>query len=86
MHRRSLISPKNNEYFGKQAGKDSDCHCEWLVKWRGLGYEHCTWELENASFINSPEGQSLIRDYENRRKRAKQASLSSIEKVLGTQE
>ncbi|MCE3050207.1 hypothetical protein HAX54_046629 [Datura stramonium] len=35
---------------------DADCHYDWLVKWTGLDYSHATWELENASFLRSPEG------------------------------
>lgn len=48
----------------------SVCSYEWLVKWTGLGYDHATWELDNASFMTSSEGMKLIDDYECRRKRA----------------
>ncbi|XP_020538244.1 protein CHROMATIN REMODELING 4 isoform X2 [Jatropha curcas] len=37
----------------------------WLVKWTGLSYDHATWELENASFLTSPEARKLIQDYED---------------------
>ncbi|GER28757.1 chromodomain-helicase-DNA-binding protein [Striga asiatica] len=50
----------------------SVCNYEWLVKWHGLGYDHATWELDNASWLSSPLGQNLMKDYENRCERAKQ--------------
>ncbi|KAK3226957.1 hypothetical protein Dsin_006819 [Dipteronia sinensis] len=78
LQRRSLVSPKQyDESFREHAIDNLDCSYEWLVKWRSLGYEHATWELENAPFINSPEGRNLIRDYEYRHKRATRASCSS---------
>ncbi|CAK7343094.1 unnamed protein product [Dovyalis caffra] len=43
---------------------NSDCCYEWLVKWTGLDYDQATWELENASFLISPEALKLKRDYE----------------------
>ncbi|XP_031285187.1 helicase protein MOM1 [Pistacia vera] len=82
LQKRSLVSLRQyDEYFSEHDGGGLDCHYEWLVKWHGLDYEHSTWELETAPFIISPEGQSLIRDYENRHHKAKIASyLSSVEK------
>lgn len=83
LQKRSLVSLRQYEKnFNEHDGSGLDCHFEWLVKWRGLDYEHSTWELETESFIKSLEGQSLIRDYENRRNKAKIVScLSSVEKV-----
>ncbi|KAL5831110.1 hypothetical protein ACOSQ4_016464 [Xanthoceras sorbifolium] len=79
LQRRSLVSPKQlDESFREHSIDNLDCNYEWLVKWRSLGYEHATWELENAPFINSTEGRSLIRDYEDRHKRAKRACSSSL--------
>lgn len=60
------------------AGDNSECQYEWLVKWRGLDYENATWELENANFLCSPHGQSLVKEYEIRQEKAKQV----INKVL----
>ncbi|KAK0583701.1 hypothetical protein LWI29_001666 [Acer saccharum] len=78
LQRRSLVSPKQrDESFREHAIDNLDCSYEWLVKWCSLGYEHATWELENAPFINSPKGRNLIRDYEDRHKRAKRTSCSS---------
>ncbi|XP_050228274.1 uncharacterized protein LOC126677615 isoform X2 [Mercurialis annua] len=45
---------------------NSDGYYEWLVKWTGLGYDHATWELENASFLTSSRAGELIKDYESR--------------------
>ncbi|XP_031123219.1 helicase protein MOM1-like isoform X3 [Ipomoea triloba] len=46
------------------AGDKLDCQCEWLVMWQGLDVESATWELENADFLCSSHGLSLIREYE----------------------
>ncbi|VFQ75015.1 unnamed protein product [Cuscuta campestris] len=48
----------------------SDCHYEWLVKWRGLDYDQATWELETASCLNSPLALQMISDYESSHKKA----------------
>ncbi|KAK9280486.1 hypothetical protein L1049_014178 [Liquidambar formosana] len=72
LKKRLLMPPRqHDEYHCRQAGDILVCHYEWLVKWRGLDYEHATWELENASFLNAREAQSLMTDYENRCKKAK---------------
>ena len=60
-----MPTKQRDGYYTGQAGDISDCLYEWLAKWHGLGYEHATWKLQNASFLNSPEAQSLIREYEN---------------------
>ena len=78
-----MPTKQNDGYYAGWAGDIPDCLYEWLVKWCGLGYEHATWELENAPFLNSSEAQSLIREYENRRRKAKSTSdLSMTDKVL----
>lgn len=75
-----LLSPREcDKYHKGPAGDNLGCHYEWLVKWHSLDYEHATWELENSSFLCSPEGLGLIRDYENRRRTAR--STSRVDKV-----
>ena len=83
LQKRSVMFPSQHvENFSHHAGNILACQFEWLVKWRGLDYEHATWELEIAPFMNSPEAQSVMRDYENRLVKAKGAeSLSIIDKV-----
>ncbi|XWS28986.1 hypothetical protein CRYUN_Cryun25bG0118000 [Craigia yunnanensis] len=76
LQKRLLMTPKERDKHHPK-GHDDDMlnsHVEWLVKWCGLGYEHASWELENASFFSCPEGQSVVLDYETRRKKAKRAS------------
>ncbi|XVE59076.1 hypothetical protein DITRI_Ditri05aG0015900 [Diplodiscus trichospermus] len=87
LHERLLMAPK--ELGEQHQCKDCDfdnlsCHVEWLVKWCGLGYEHASWELDNASFFSCPEGQRLIRDYETRSKKAKRASEVDKERVVAS--
>nr|AGM20688.1 MET1-2 [Populus tomentosa] len=84
LQKRSVMFPNQHvENFSHHAGNILACQFEWLVKWRGLDYEHATWELEIAPFMNSPEAQSLMRDYENRLVKAKGAEyLSIIDKIL----
>lgn len=79
LKKRLLSSPKQHEENQIERTDDiSDCQCEWLVKWCGLDYEYATWELESASFLQSPLAQSLISKYENRHQRAKRATSSSL--------
>uniref|UniRef100_A0A3B6QB37 Chromo domain-containing protein n=1 Tax=Triticum aestivum TaxID=4565 RepID=A0A3B6QB37_WHEAT len=59
----------------------SYCTLEWLVKWRGLGYDHATWELETLSCLCTPEADELKENYENHREAAKQSSIPQKTKV-----
>ncbi|XP_034218398.1 helicase protein MOM1-like isoform X3 [Prunus dulcis] len=84
LQKRLLMSPKQRDnYLREHTGDKLFCHYEWLVKWHGLDYDDATWELQNAAFLNSPECQGLISVYENRRQRAKKASISpETDKIL----
>ncbi|GER33519.1 chromodomain-helicase-DNA-binding protein [Striga asiatica] len=59
---------------------------EWLVKWRGLDYDHATWELDSSYFLNCSFGQCLMKEYENRLGKAKsevdQSQKGSFVKLL----
>ena len=49
------MPPKEAEVFFNSLGdKFVYCNVEWLVKWKDLGYEHATWELESSSFLCTP--------------------------------
>lgn len=73
--KRAILLPKqNDEHFDGHDNNDSIGRYEWLVKWTGLGYDHVTWELDDASFMTSSEGTKLIKDYESRRKRTDRLS------------
>lgn len=67
-----------SKMHGQDAGDNNKCLFEWLVKWKGLGYEYATWELGNANFLNSQHGENLIKDFNIRREKAKRR----IDKVL----
>ncbi|XP_017701402.2 uncharacterized protein LOC103719900 isoform X2 [Phoenix dactylifera] len=72
-----------DEFFCGLGNNISYCYHEWFVKWKGLDYEHATWEFENSPFLCSSDGKMLIKDYETRREEAKKASdPSRIEKAL----
>jgi chromodomain-helicase-DNA-binding protein 3 len=51
------------------------------VKWRGLGYDHATWELETLPCLCTPEADELKKNYENRREAAKRSSIPAKAKV-----
>ncbi|MCD7472813.1 hypothetical protein HAX54_014182 [Datura stramonium] len=69
LKKRSLMFSK---LHGQDAGDNNKCLFEWLVKWKGLGYEYASWELGNANFLNSEHGESLIKDFNIRLEKAKQ--------------
>ncbi|KAI4300289.1 hypothetical protein L6164_033684 [Bauhinia variegata] len=76
--KRLIVLPKQyDEHFDGQGDKSSNCHYEWLVKWTGLGYDHITWELDDASFMTSSGGMKLIADYESRHKKVERLSNPS---------
>ncbi|CAI5512236.1 unnamed protein product [Closterium sp. Naga37s-1] len=40
---------------------------QWLLKWRGVGYEHLTWEPCNMPFLSTPCGMVLQATHERER-------------------
>ncbi|KAK9022271.1 hypothetical protein V6N11_002551 [Hibiscus sabdariffa] len=85
LQKRLLTTPKEcDEHHNKEHDVDKlNCRVEWLVKWCGLGYEHASWELENASFFSCPEGQRLMREYETRKK-SRRASKFDKERAVAS--
>lgn len=83
LKKRSLMPQKEaEEFFHSVGNKLVFCNVEWLVKWKDLGYEHVTWELETSSFLCTPEAEELKRSYEIRREAARKASdTAKINKV-----
>lgn len=66
IQKRPLIFPKHPDKECREAGGELDCHIEWFVKWKGLGYDQCTWELEDTIIRNSTSTKELMRAYELR--------------------
>ncbi|CAI9098003.1 OLC1v1034550C5 [Oldenlandia corymbosa var. corymbosa] len=80
--KRLLIVPDQSN---SSWGNPNCCH-EWLVKWTGLGYDQATWELEDASFLKTPEGRKLVSDFSIRHQlkdKSKPAEESKMCKNLG---
>nr|XP_017257821.1 PREDICTED: helicase protein MOM1-like isoform X2 [Daucus carota subsp. sativus] len=65
LKKRLLLAPGQEN---GAAAEISSSKCEWLVKWRGLDYINATWELDTS--LGSAVGQNLIKEYENRHKKA----------------
>ncbi|KAK1389524.1 PHD-type domain-containing protein [Heracleum sosnowskyi] len=73
LDKRLILLPDNDSNV-------SDCPYEWLVKWKGLSYNQASWELENASFMRTPEAMKLINSFEIRHKKNSDRVLHSPEK------
>ncbi|KAK1660933.1 hypothetical protein QYE76_049092 [Lolium multiflorum] len=82
LRKRLLMPPKLvHDFFSSSGLKYSYCNVEWLVKWRGLGYDHATWELETLPCLCTPEADELKKNYEDRREVAKRSSITTKAKV-----
>ncbi|XP_068653184.1 helicase protein MOM1-like isoform X1 [Aristolochia californica] len=84
LRRRLVISQKDgNVDFGTEHSDSSSCLQEWLVKWKGLGYEEATWELENESFLSTADALKLMKNYENWHEKArKQSDPSTVDELM----
>lgn len=84
LQKRLLVFPNNyDEHDHGDGDNNLGCQYEWLVKWTNLGYDHVTWELENASFLRSPEALKLIKEFENRHEmEERSACLPRADEVL----
>ncbi|CAL9080715.1 unnamed protein product [Musa acuminata var. zebrina] len=73
-----LLMPQKlaDEFFSRLGNNFRKCYYEWLVKWKGLGYEDATWEFETSPFLCTCEAMALMKDYEARIE-AKAAFVSS---------
>jgi chromodomain-helicase-DNA-binding protein 3 len=82
LRKRPLMPQKSaDDFFSSSGVKYSYYNLEWLVKWRGLGYDHATWELETLPCLCTPEADELKKNYENRREAAKRSSIPAKAKV-----
>ncbi|KAH9300334.1 hypothetical protein KI387_011917, partial [Taxus chinensis] len=55
---------------------------EWLVLWKGLGYDQCTWELEGLDILGSTSASELMKAYEKRSKGAQQRAFPRRESKM----
>lgn len=65
IQRRALIFPKHPDKECRDTVSELVCQ-EWFVKWKGLGYDQCTWELEDTSFLNLTSTKELMKAYKLR--------------------
>ena len=71
LKKRLLNADASDKHNKPVAGFVSNSMCEWLVKWRGLGYDQATWEFEESSCFKAHDVERLIREYEARHERAR---------------
>lgn len=71
-----------DEFFDGLGQSFTKCYFEWLVKWKGLGYEHATWELESSPFLCTPEAMTLKKDYDARVEAKTTFDSSNADKVM----
>lgn len=70
------------DLFNGLANNFPKCYHEWFVKWKSLGYEDATWELETSPVLCTPEAMTLMKDYEARIEAKTAFDSSKAEKVV----
>lgn len=81
LKKRLLLSFEPLYESNKNSTKVLYYYYEWLVQWKGLDYEQATWESENISAFDSPEGHNLIKEYEMLHGNGKTSSDDKIEEM-----
>jgi chromodomain-helicase-DNA-binding protein 3 len=82
LRKRLLMPPKSaDDFFSSPGVKYSYYNLEWLVKWRGLSYDHATWELETLPCLCTPEADELKKNCESRHEAAERSSIPVKAKV-----
>lgn len=66
IQKRQLIFPQHPDIECREVSGELDRRTEWFVKWKGLGYDQCTWELEDTSILKSTSSRELMTEYERR--------------------
>lgn len=61
-------------FFQDRGSQLQYCNTEWLVKWKGLGYEHATWELGSLKLLDKKLKQEHNRRQIDAARREKLAS------------
>ncbi|XP_078177175.1 uncharacterized protein LOC144571688 isoform X2 [Carex rostrata] len=73
--RRNLMHADMAQTFFQDRGSQlQSCNTEWLVKWKGLGYEHATWELGSLKLLDKKLKQEHNHRQIDAARRAKLAS------------
>ncbi|XP_057841806.2 uncharacterized protein LOC131051349 isoform X2 [Cryptomeria japonica] len=79
IQKRSLLCANPEEEWGETS---ADYCVEWYVKWKGLGYDQCTWELESTDMLTSNSAKDLMKAFEIRSEEAQhRASTQQADKA-----